>query len=194
MTKAWLVWVGALAVIVGLLVIALVLFGGEALRGVCPWCGGSAVDPGITSPRGPMGRGPFTGDVGTPDTYSSNGETIYFTGYGHSGLIRRSVGFGPGMMGGTGCATCHGADGRGSRFVMMGREYDAPDITYTALTSPHTGEHEDEPAWTDDDIRTAIREGVEPSGDTLDPIMPRWDMDDRDMADLLGYLKELSAQ
>jgi mono/diheme cytochrome c family protein len=134
-------------------------------------------------------------DTAQPGAYSSNGEQIFFSGVGHNGLIGRSATFGPGMMGGTGCASCHGADGAGGQFVMMRRTYDAPDITYAALTAPHTShEGDSEPAWTESDIRAAIRDGIEPSGDTLDPIMPRWNMDDQDMADLIGYLKELSAQ
>lgn len=139
-------------------------------------------------------------DDETGDGFSSNGERIFLTGVGHNGRIRiewdpSGSGFG-GMMGergGTmyarfGCATCHGRDGQGRELGMMS-SIDAPDIRYDTLTSPHEDESD---GWTDKDIEEAIREGTEPNGDELDPMMPRWQMDDQDVKDTIGYLKELN--
>jgi mono/diheme cytochrome c family protein len=68
---------------------------------------------------------------------------------------------------------------------------EVPDIRYTSLTSPHTEDDPPMPAWTDADIARAIREGVEPDGESLDSFMPRWDMSDADIRDVIAYLKEL---
>lgn len=137
---------------------------------------------------GPRGRGPggFSTD---PDDYDSPGERIFVTGIGAEGGISRDPTYGPSMMGG--CATCHGIDGRGRRFRMMGTTYDAPDIRYRTLTSEHGEDGEREPGWSDADIAKAVRTGVEPSGETLDTSMPRWDISDEDFADLLAHLKTL---
>jgi len=65
-----------------------------------------------------------------------------------------------------------------------------PDIRYSTLTGPH----EASAGWTDAQIARAVREGVEPDGEELDPMMPRWDMDETDMRDIINYLKELDRQ
>lgn len=136
------------------------------------------------------------------DGFASNGERIYYTGVGHAGPIPRVQTGGPGfggmmgragVMGGLGCVGCHGADGRGRVIGMMGPAIDVPDIRYVALVSPHEETSGTTPGWTDSQIAASIRRGVEPDGKRLDPPMPRWNMDDTDMKDVIGYLKELSA-
>jgi cytochrome c oxidase subunit 2 len=130
-----------------------------------------------------------TGNGNGSSTYSSAGQRIFDTGVGHGGPIARSGGYG--MMGSGGCVDCHGSDGRGGTIGMMNR-FSVPDITYSNLTSEHLDDQgETEEAWTQAQIEDAIRTGTEPSGETLDRFMPRWDMDDTDMADLIAYLKEL---
>lgn len=129
--------------------------------------------------------------IGLFGQFGSNGQKIFFAGVGRSGAIPR-VGGATMMMSAGGCANCHGSTGRGGRVpIMMGGIIDVPDIRYSTLTSPHTDDGEQMPAWTEAQIARAIHEGVEPNGDTLKPYMPRWDMDDADMKDLIGYLKEL---
>ena len=130
-----------------------------------------------------------------PQGYASNGETIYFTGFNDQG---ERIPFSGGpmwlSMRGGGCASCHGPNGRGDAPVMMGTEI-PPDIRYHHLIEEeHEEEHEEEeahPPYTDETINRAIIEGVEPDGEPMDLTMPRWQMSERDLDDLLEFLKTL---
>jgi len=46
-------------------------------------------------------------------------------------------------------------------------------------------------SYTDETIKQAITEGVEPDGEPLDWPMPRWSMSDEDLNDLIEFLKTL---
>jgi len=54
----------------------------------------------------------------------------------------------------------------------------------------HEGE-EEHPPYTDETIKRAITQGVDPAGEPLEWPMPRWSMSDEDLEDLLDYLKSL---
>jgi mono/diheme cytochrome c family protein len=143
----------------------------------------------ISGVRGPgySGNGyPVTEDSLEAD-YQSNGQMIYYTGYNQTGE-RIDTSLGPHWLyvhGGS-CVHCHGENGDGGVPVMMG--YVVPsDITYEGLTS---GEEEHTP-YTEETLRTAIRSGIDPDGRPLDPTMPRWDMTDEDVNDMIDYLKTL---
>ena len=130
-------------------------------------------------------------------TFSSNGERIYHTGASSDGPIARTQGggmMGGGMMAGIACVDCHGEDGRGGDLRMMRGDVEIPDIRYSALTSPHEEHGETESGWSDADIARAIRDGVEPDGQRLKAPMPRWDMTDSELEDLIDYLKELDSR
>ena len=137
-------------------------------------------------PGGPVSSGRF----------ASLGQQIYYSGSDANGPIPRSVAgggiTGVGMMGSPACVDCHGADGRGGRIGMMFGNVVIPDIRYSTLTTARSEGTATIPAWTDADIARAIRDGVEPSGQSLKSPMPRWSMTDTDMTDVIAYLKELS--
>ncbi len=133
-----------------------------------------------------------------PGRFASAGQRIYHTGLDENGdPIPRSMAgsrvWGGRMMLNAACVDCHREDGRGGTLGMMMRGIEVPDIRYSALTSPHSEGDETEPAWTRDDIVRAIRDGVEPDGKSLQAPMPRWDMTDAQVRDVIDYLKELDA-
>lgn len=155
---------------------------------------GGMMGGGYYGEGGMMGSGyvyPYGVDLKTD--FDSNGETVYYTGYNESGS-RISFTYGPNWLyvhGGS-CVNCHGVDGKGGVPIMMSYVI-PPDITYDSLTSEdHEMEDgEEHEAFTDEDIMVAIRDGVEPSGEELDLAMPRWQMSDEDLNDIVAYLKEL---
>jgi cytochrome c oxidase subunit 2 len=121
----------------------------------------------------------------------SNGQQIYFTGVNDRG---ERIPFDGGpmwlyMRGGS-CSGCHGADGRGGAAVMMGSEIPG-DIRYEHLVEEEHEEGEGHPPYTDDLIKRAITLGLDPAGEPLDLTMPRWRMSERDLDDLIEFLKTL---
>lgn len=119
------------------------------------------------------------------------GPRIFNEGVGPDGQpVPRSGGVSMPMMGGSGCAACHGTNGRGERTMML----TTPDITYANLTDPAgmietDGSHG--MVYTDALIRRAITQGIGADGDALSTAMPRWQLSDAAWQDLLAYLKTL---
>ena len=70
------------------------------------------------------------------------------------------------------------------------------DIRYSALTAPEDHAHSDEdahPAYTEEWIEKAIVLGQNPAGQELDWTMPRWQVQQEDLKDLVQYLKTLGS-
>jgi len=120
--------------------------------------------------------------------FNSNGERIYFTSTSDRSTKITYTG-GPAsngwMMGGGGrlsCASCHGPDGRGGVHSMgMMQEMDAKDIRWSTLESEFDPEK----------FRLAVTKGQDPDGTQLNSDMPRWNIGNEDLADLIDYLKTL---
>ncbi len=141
----------------------------------------------------------------------SSGERIYFTGTNQEGERITYAGgpdFGGMMMGGyLTCAACHGPDAHGGRHVMHMQVMDAPPIYGAALGGHGEGEHEEgeqpepehaaeeeghEPdGYTLEEFRLAVVEGQHPDGEPLDQDMPRWRMEEKELADLLAFLETI---
>ena len=150
---------------------------------------------GMMGGFGRMGQGGFQQyyEEGVPKTYipeqiKSNGELIYFTGYNVKGerIVPKN---GPTWLfihGGS-CVSCHGVDGRGGVPIMMCNEI-PPDIRWSSLTGEKHGKHG---KYNETTVKIAITKGIEPNGEELSYCMPRWEISDEDLNDLLDFLKEL---
>jgi hypothetical protein len=119
--------------------------------------------------------------------FRSNGERIYFTATSERGTAI-TYASGPGSsawMMGNGqltCASCHGPTGRGGVHNMgMMQTMTAKDIRWSALQSEFDAEK----------FRLAVMEGQDPDGTQLNTDMPRWNIGNDDLADLIAYLKTL---
>lgn len=138
--------------------------------------------PGVSTPQpaAPAGT-PISADV-------ANGHRIYFTDTDRSGQpIPYQGGI---MMMRVTCANCHGADGHG-RSTMM---FVSPNITYANLTNPEGMLEPDGqriPPYNDSTLRSAITQGIDSEGKPLELTMPRWQMSEKDINDLIAFLKAL---
>jgi cytochrome c oxidase subunit 2 len=135
-------------------------------------------------------------------TFKSNGEQIYFTATSQRGnpISYEMMGMMHMQGGRMACVDCHGPDGKGRNVQMMMGSFQAPDIRFSTLTSPeheheegeesqpHTMEH---PPYTIETIKRAITQGIDPAGNPLSTFMPRWQIFDSDLDDLISYLKTL---
>jgi mono/diheme cytochrome c family protein len=95
------------------------------------------------------------------------------------------------------CAGCHGRSGLGAG---EGQVF-TPAITGNVLYKPVEirraqlyGIRTLRPAYTDATLARAIRAGIDAAGRPLDPMMPRYALDDGDMQALIAYLKSLSTE
>lgn len=91
------------------------------------------------------------------------------------------------------CASCHGEDGRGRPEGGVVPS----DITWAHLTKSYGHRHDygrTHPAFDSESVIAAITHGVDPAGNTLSDVMPRYDMSQQDMAALLGYIQRLESR
>lgn len=126
------------------------------------------------------------------------GARIYRDGATPSGL-RAELPGGISLPPGQGaCMGCHRASGMGA---IEGRTL-APPVTGEALYNPGSASTQAfgpdfarrarRPAYSDATLAQAIRAGVDPNGRSLAAPMPRYNLDDAEMAALIGHLKSLS--
>jgi cytochrome c553 len=125
-------------------------------------------------------------------SFSSNGERIYFTGKNGAGEIIPFTGGGMrSQMHSNTCASCHGNDRTGGRRMYPTFWVTTPALTAEALFGDHDDGHGDHDSYTKASLKTAIEQGLEPSGHKLNSAMPRWVMSDSDLDDLVDYLSSL---
>jgi hypothetical protein len=137
-----------------------------------------------SSPQHPVGS---HGTAWGPGSFRSNGERIYFTATSGRGTSITYTG-GPASNGGMmvngrlACASCHGAGGQGGKHYMrMMDVMDAKDIRWSALKEEFDFEK----------FKAAVTKGQDPDGTQLKTEMPRWNIGDEDLTDLIAYLQTL---
>jgi hypothetical protein len=142
------------------------------------------------------------------------GERIYREGVLPSGRPIRATVQGDVAVEGTqfNCASCHRRSGFGSsegaafvppvtgRSLYQSKEPRRVDLFRRLYQEVHPKpalarihDSRTRPAYTDETLAIAIREGKDPTGRELDPLMPRYRMSDEDMGHLIAYLKSLSS-
>jgi hypothetical protein len=132
---------------------------------------------------------------------AARGESIYREGRLASGAMVRAEQLGKVMQGAAvACVNCHRRSGLGSYegsvlvppiigpYLFRERAANAQD-----LTLPHVrGFTPNGYAYTDETLATAIRKGVAGDGRFMNPLMPRYTLDDATLEELIAYLKILS--
>jgi ABC-type branched-subunit amino acid transport system substrate-binding protein len=88
------------------------------------------------------------------------------------------------------CSSCHGADGKGKSEGGVS----PPDITWATLTKPYPVRRPDgssRPPYTERTLKRAVVMGVDSGGNSLQSVMPRFELSYRDGNDLIAFLKKL---
>jgi ABC-type branched-subunit amino acid transport system substrate-binding protein len=121
------------------------------------------------------------------------GKQIYQQGTSPSGKdIRAYLGEASLEMPGSAmaCTNCHGLDGQGKPEGGV----NPSNLTWEALTKPYGLTHADgrrHSAYTERGLELAITRGLDPAGNKLLNVMPRYQMAKEDLEDLVVYLKQL---
>ena len=145
--------------------------------------GGLAVGLVLTLVAGAAPQGPPADDV------VAAGQRLYREGLGTSGhpvdaLVQGDV---PVLGTQMTCQSCHGRSGMGA--IEGGRIPSA--LVGPVLYAPDPQRRR--PAYSDGTLARALREGIDSAGRSLDPLMPRFRIEDRDVAALAAYLRQLGA-
>ncbi len=129
------------------------------------------------------------------------GKRIYREGILPSGEpLRGTVRNGAVLSGGAAaCASCHrrsglgGGEGQSTVRPIAGRLlFNPPQVSLVQRAIFPSGAAAIRPAYTRATLARALREGIDPSGRTLDALMPRFDLADDDIARLADYLEQLA--
>jgi hypothetical protein len=153
-------------------------------------------------------KGPQTVAGMPADRAIATGERMYREGILSSGQPMDSVVSGDIPVPGTSfsCQSCHLRSGLGSweggivtpatngSRLAQPRYWKFPNLSPEERKDLKLQTAPTRPAYTDEALAHVLRTGIDPSGRELHPIMPRYDLDDRDMALLIHYLRSLSAR
>jgi ABC-type branched-subunit amino acid transport system substrate-binding protein len=88
------------------------------------------------------------------------------------------------------CGSCHGADGRGNPEGGVVPS----DIRYEALSRAYqqsNAQGRQHPPYDEKTLKRAIAMGIDPAGNPLNPAMPKYQLSQADMDDLIAYLKKV---
>jgi cytochrome c553 len=145
--------------------------------------------------------GHSTAALASPDLA---GQQIYRQGSLPTGAeLTGSRDSGTSVTGGTAaCVSCHRRSGLGNvegdiiippiiaKYLYRSRAVNTEDLTLPHVPGwvPHSW------TYTDETLARAIRTGVRPDGQGMNPLMPHYALDDASMAALISYLKELTSQ
>jgi ABC-type branched-subunit amino acid transport system substrate-binding protein len=91
------------------------------------------------------------------------------------------------------CASCHGTDGKGRPEGGI----EPSDIRWSTLTRPSAVDSDlgrRRPAYNTELLHKVLSEGVDPGGNKLGPVMPRYHMAKEDLESLIAHLKLLGNQ
>ena len=131
----------------------------------------------------------FASATSFADQLYDNGEAIYLTGkrLDGSALTATTQYDVPLPPRAAACVSCHRRSGNG---VSEGSVSRSLDITGATLFRPRTL-HPIRPAYTLDTIEKALTSGATPTGNILDPLMPRYQLAEEDSQSITNYLRTL---
>jgi len=128
----------------------------------------------------------------TQDLPVAAGKRIYQNGQLLNGEAVRATVIGDTSLKGApmACVSCH----RRSGFGTVEGKVLTPAVTGDLLFQEKKFGKYKRPAYTDETLARAIREGIDPTGRTLEPLMPHYVFDDENLRALIAYLKTLSTK
>lgn len=139
----------------------------------------------------------------TPTEESLPGQRIYRDGVLPSGTeLRATVQQGVVLSGAdAACVKCHRRSGMGSseggntiRPIAGRLLFSRPEISGSQRIRGLFRVNDARPSYTAGSLARALREGIDPAGRKLDPLMPRFVLGDAEVAQLANYLAELSLE
>ncbi len=95
------------------------------------------------------------------------------------------------------CGTCHRKSGMGSSEGDQVIPALAGSMLFKPLRLPTSSNPlapTQRPAYTEETLKRAIRDGIDSNGIPLDPLMPRYPLSDQELDLVIGYLKTLSVE
>jgi ABC-type branched-subunit amino acid transport system substrate-binding protein len=142
----------------------------------------------------------------SPEEKLRLGEMMYRQGVLPSGEPMKAFVSGDVPVEGTSftCVSCHLRSGLGSiegevvttptngRLLYQPRKPFVPGAEFVPSIANYAKNLPERPAYTDQTLATLIVGGIDPTGRSIQHVMPRYELDDRDMAILIDYLKTLS--
>jgi len=123
-----------------------------------------------------------------------NGKSLYYHGKNLNGKKIIPTG-GPVWLGENGgsCVNCHNNNAQGN-VAVINCSIKSANISYDALTSDEhmkgmSKDHSHKNKYNFEKVKNAIKNGVTPDGKRLNKCMPKWNMSDKDLGDLVYFLK-----